>query len=205
MDMIAAKRDSVTLRDLDSTGLPAWIEAIDIVRPDAVTLDENIVAGASDPELASVVNVAVAHATAGPDADTVGAVQSQLAVFHDPPGAIDGVNRARLRSGGELLGRDVDDRHIGGGTFERKRSDCHFDPSVSRVVAEINLATVIIYVEFAACQDALARHSGQRPVVDEQCIWVIAKRRGWHAVAVLAAALEVGAHYPRTFLAPETG
>src|ERR1700755_2603942 len=97
MDMIAAKRDSVTFRDLDSTGLPAWIEAIDIVRPDVVALDADVIAVASDTKLAIVVNVAVTHATAGPDADTVAAVQARLAVFHDPPGAFDGVDRALLR------------------------------------------------------------------------------------------------------------
>src|SRR5262245_6351719 len=120
MDMIAAKRNSVALCDLDSTGLPAWVKAIDIVRPDAVALDADVVAGAADPELAIVVDVAVAHATAGADADADAAVQARLAVFHDPPGAFDGVDRTRLRGSGKLLDREVADRHVGCGAFKRK-------------------------------------------------------------------------------------
>ena len=62
MDMIATERDATALRDLDPAGLPFRIEAIDVVRPDAVALDEDILAVAFDADLAIMMNVAVVHA-----------------------------------------------------------------------------------------------------------------------------------------------
>src|SRR5262245_64068611 len=118
--MIAAKRDSVAFCDLDSTGLAAWIEAKDIIRPDAVALDADVIAVASDTELAIVVNVAVAHATAGPDADTVAAVQARLAVFNGPPGAFDGMDRTLLCGTRKLLDYDVTDQPVGCCAFDSK-------------------------------------------------------------------------------------
>src|SRR5262249_42019535 len=118
--VIATKRDPVTFRDLDSTGLPGGIEAIDVVRPNAAILDADFLAVAADSELAIVVNVAVTHATAGADADTGPAVQAHFAVFYDPSGALAGVDRAFLRTIRKLLDRDVADRHVGRCAFESK-------------------------------------------------------------------------------------
>src|SRR6266404_493768 len=191
MDMIATELDAVTFRDLDSAGLPVGIEAIDVVRPNA-----DILAVAFDADLAVVVNVAVAHATAAPDADTGAAVQAHLAVFYGPSDALAGMDRALLRGTRKLLDRDVADRHVGCCAFERKYRDRQFDFSVRRVVDEINLAAGVIDVEFVACQCALARHFGQRPIVDEQRLGLIAGRRAWQAFALLGAALELAPHRP---------
>ena len=48
MDMIATERNAGTFRDLDAAGLPFRIEAIDIVRPDALELDADLFAVAFD-------------------------------------------------------------------------------------------------------------------------------------------------------------
>src|SRR5262245_51319606 len=138
--MIATKRDPVTLGDLDAAGLPVGIEAMDVVRPNAAILNKDILAVASDADLAIVVNVAVTHATAGPNADTSAAVQADLAVFYGPPGAFTGVDCALLRGTRILFNRDVADRHVGCCAFQRKQRDRHLDLSVRRVVDEINLA-----------------------------------------------------------------
>src|SRR5712692_8894607 len=120
MDMIATKRDPVTFRDLRSAGLPSGIEAINVVRPNAVVFDADILTVAFDADLAVMMNVAVAHATAGPDADPGTAVQTHLAVFDGPSGSLPGVDRALLRGTRKLLDRHVADRHVGCRAFERK-------------------------------------------------------------------------------------
>src|SRR5260370_32718603 len=79
IDMIATKRDPVTFRDLGSASLPGGIEAINVVRPNAVVFDADILAVAFDADLAVVMNVGVGHATAGPDANPSTAVQTCLA------------------------------------------------------------------------------------------------------------------------------
>src|SRR3979490_3193964 len=118
MDMIATELDAVTFRDLDSAGLPVGIEAIDVVRPNAAVLNADILAVAFDADLAVVVNVAVAHATAAPAPDTGAAVQAHLAVFYGPSDALAGMDRALLRGTRKLLDRDVADRHVGCCAFE---------------------------------------------------------------------------------------
>src|SRR5258708_34085893 len=118
--MIATKRDPVTFRDLGSASLPGGIEAINVVRPNALVFDADIFAVAFDGDLAVVMNVGVGHATAGPDANPSTAVQTCLAVFDYPSSTFPGVDSPSLRSACELLDRDVADQHVGCRAFERK-------------------------------------------------------------------------------------
>jgi len=91
MNMITAERDAITQRDLGASGLPTRIEAIDIVRPDPVALDPDIIAVAFDADLAIMMNVAVMHASPGPDADPGTAVDPATAVH---PGAAKAAGRS---------------------------------------------------------------------------------------------------------------
>src|SRR5690349_7353279 len=105
--MIATKRHSIAYRNLDAAGLPGRVETVDVVRPDAIVLDADIVAVAFDADLAVVVDIAVPHAAAGPDTDARTAVQADLASFDGPSRPFAGVNGALLRGAGELLDREV--------------------------------------------------------------------------------------------------
>src|SRR5215211_2238456 len=150
MDMIAPKRDAITYRDLDSARFPRGIEAMDVVRPNMAVLDADIPAVALDADLAVVVNIAVAHATAASDADPGAAVEAHLAVVHGPAGALAGVDGALLRGTGKLLDCDVADQNVGRSALERKGGNRQLDRPVRRIIDEIDPAARVIDVELVA-------------------------------------------------------
>lgn len=205
VDVIAAKQDPVTFRDLDSAGLPSGIEAVDVVRPDAVILDTNILTVAFDADLAVVMNVAVVYATAGPDADPGAGVQSHLAILDVPSDTLAGVDCALLRSARKLLDRQIAYRYVGCRTFEGKERGCRLELAVCRVVDEIGLAASVVDIEFSAREGVLAHHSGQRPVVQKQRLGLIAGGGAGQALAMLGTAPELAARHPIAPFTPGTG
>src|SRR5215475_695724 len=124
VNLIFTERDADALGDLGSARLPVRVEAVDVVRPDAIALDEDMIAVAADADLSIVMNVAITHATACPDIDSSPAVQPGDAIFYCPSGALIRVDRAFLRWTPILLYREVADHHIGCVTLEGKCSDC---------------------------------------------------------------------------------
>src|SRR5262245_55707117 len=69
VNMISAESDPIAQGNLHAAGFPSIVEAVDVVRPDPVILDLDISTMACDAGLAVVMNVTVAHAAAGSDAD----------------------------------------------------------------------------------------------------------------------------------------
>lgn len=112
VDVVAAEHDAVGERELQAAGLPAGIEAIDIVGPDLRVLDLDVLAGAGDAALAVVMQIGVPHPAAGADADRGTAVQAKLAVLHDPTRRPDALDRsllgdARIFLDDEILDQDI--------------------------------------------------------------------------------------------------
>src|ERR1700733_6132701 len=181
--MIATKLDPIGRRYLDATGLPIRIEATDVVRPDAIMFDADTIAVAVDADLAVMMNVAVIHATAGPDPDPTTAVQLHYAIVDDPSRSLMSVDRTALRGAPILFDRKIADRHIGCSAFERKHDRGHLDFMVRRGVDKVDHSGAVVDVEPIACERVLAHHSGHRLVVYEQCVRTIAGWRGGQAFA----------------------
>src|SRR5689334_1339684 len=155
---------------------------------------------ACDTDLAIVMNIAVAHVAAGPDADPGPAVPAQLAVLDRPSAALGRLDRAFLRNARIFLDRYVPDQDVARHALERKSGDGGFNLAVRRIVGEIDLAAGIIEIESVALETVLAQDPTQRLVVDEHAFRPIACRRGARTLAVLAAALHLAAHHPIVLL-----
>ena len=167
MHVIAQKRDPVTFCDLDSSGLPSGIEAVNVVLPNAVALDADVSTIALDADLAIVMNVAVAHAAANPDADPSTAVQAYLAVLDSPSGAFARVDRSFLRNARIFLDSYVPDQDVARHAFERKGGDGGLNLAVPRIIGEIDVAVGIIEIEFVTLETGFTQYLKQRLIVNE--------------------------------------
>src|SRR5262252_8247589 len=100
---------------------------------------------ACDADLAVMMNIAVADATAGPDPTP--AVPAYLAVLDDPPRALAGMDRTLLRDTGIFLDRYVAYQDVAGSAFERKGCNRGLDFAAGRIIGEIDSLAGVVEIK----------------------------------------------------------
>src|SRR5215475_11513543 len=142
------------------------------------------------------MDIAVAHATAGADANPSPAVPAQLATLDHPSGAFGRLDCSFLRNARIFLDGQVLDQDVARRAFERKGADSGLDLAVRRIIDKIDLGIAVIEIESVAIETVLAQDLMQRLVVDEYTFRQITCRRVAVTLAVLAAVLRLAARHP---------
>src|SRR5262245_26998810 len=104
------------------------------------------------------MNIAIAHAAAGANADPGPTVPAQLAVLDRPSGAFGRLDRSFLRNARIFIDSQVLDQDVARRAFERNGGDRSLNLAVRRIIDEVDLGIGIIEIESVATETVLAQN-----------------------------------------------